>query len=163
MASRPVPPQYLTAGATYLEALRVLGLNPNFLGWGWDIAAAQWQLVLVTSIIDAGGPLALNQLLFKAYNADATPKEISPFVVRVFSTEIVPGDFYMLGNRDLRINSRNGRPFEDVKIENVQRTFLGIDLEMINSYQILKNTKLKYHVRRQAWHRFKNNVERLAA
>jgi hypothetical protein len=62
MASRPVPTQYLTAGQEYLDALRSLGLTPNYLGWGWDIAAEQWLLVLVTPIVDAGGPLALNKL-----------------------------------------------------------------------------------------------------
>jgi hypothetical protein len=69
----------------------------------------------------------------------------------------------MLGSKDLVINQRNGHPIEDVKIQNVQRTFLGIELEMINSYQVLKNKKPKYHERRQTWNRFKNNVERLAA
>lgn len=163
MDSRPVPPEYLVAGANYLDALRKLDLNPNFLGWGWENASARWLLVMVTSIIDAGGPLALNKLLFEAYNAEATPKEISPFNVRVFSVDIVPDDLYMLGQRDLLINQKNGEPIENIKISNVQKTFMGIDLEMINSYQIRRNTKLKYHVRRESWLKFKSNVERLAA
>lgn len=163
MASRAVPPEYLTAGGDYLKALRKLGLNPNFLGWGWEIAGERWILVLVTSIIDAGGPLALNKLLFHAYNAEATPKEISPFIVRVFSSAIVQDDFYLLGEKGLTVNTVNGKKRDPIKIENVQRTFLGIELEQINSYQNLPNKKLKYHERRQAWQKFKNNVERLAA
>jgi hypothetical protein len=163
MDSRPVPPQYLKAGGDYLEALRELGLNPNFLGWGWETAAEQWLLVLVTSIIDAGGPLALNRLLFQAYNAEATPKEISPFIVRVFSTEIIPNDFYMLGEKNLRIDTVNGKKRQMPAIQNIQRTFLGVDLEMVNSYQNLPIKKLKYHERRNAWNRFKHNVEKLAA
>ena len=163
MASRPVSTQYLKAGAAYLESLRALGLNPNFLGWGWDIAAERWILVLVTSIIDAGGPLALNRLLFRAYNAEATPKDISPFIVRVFSSAIVQNDFYMLGEKGLTVETVNGKKREPIKVQNVQRTFLGIELEQVNSYQNLPNKKLKYHERRQAWQKFKNNVERLAA
>jgi hypothetical protein len=163
VASRPVSSQYLKAGADYLEALRGLGLNPNFLGWGWETAADRWVLVLVTSIIDAGGPLALNRLLFHAYNAEATPKEISPFVVRVFSSEIVKDDFYLLGQKGLTVNAVNGKKRDPIKVENVQRTFLGIELEQINSYQNLPNKKLKYHDRRRAWQKFKSNVERLAA
>lgn len=166
MASRPVSARYLTAGAEYLDALRSLGLNPNFLGWGWDTVAEQWVLVLVTSIIDAGGPLALNKLLFRAYNAKATPKEISPFVVRIFSPELVGDSFALLGDKTLKISTVNHRIDHAVagtKIENVQRTFLGIDLEMINSYQSLPITKLKYHERRRAWEKFRANVERLAA
>ena len=99
MASRPVSPKYLKAGADYLKGLRELGLNPNFLGWGWEIAAERWILVLVTSIIDAGGPLALNKRPFHAYNAEATPREISPFIVRVFSSAIIQDDFYLLGEK----------------------------------------------------------------
>jgi hypothetical protein len=68
-----------------MDALVSLGLVPAFLGWGWETLEKQWLLVLVTSIIDAGGLLALNRLLFRAYNAEATPKEISPFIIRVFS------------------------------------------------------------------------------
>lgn len=163
MDSRPVPAHYLKAGADYLGALRELGLNPNFLGWGWEIATEQWLLVLVTSIIDAGGPLALNELLFKAYKAEATPKELSPFLVRVFSPEIVPDDFYMLGEKQLRIDSVNGQRRELGPIQNLQRSFLGIDLEMVNSYQNLPIKRLKYHDRRAAWDRFRKNVERVAA
>lgn len=167
MASRPVPADYLNAGGEYLAALRTLGLNPNFLGWGWDIAAGQWNLVLVTSIIDAGGPLALDKLLFRAYAADATPREISPFIVRVFSPEIVPDDFYLLGEKNLQISKVNGRDRPDLgrklPVENIQRTFLGIELEMINSYQNRPIKRLKYHERRRQWEKFRANVEKLAA
>src|SRR5215475_7475296 len=97
MDSRPVPAKYLTAGQDYLDALVSLGLVPHFLGWGWERETKEWLLVLVTSIVDAGGPLALNRLLFRAYNAKATPKEISPFIVRVYSPEVVPDDFWKMG------------------------------------------------------------------
>ena len=167
MASRPVSAEYLRAGGEYLVALRTLGLNPNFLGWGWDVAAGQWVLVLVTSIIDAGGPLELNKLLFDAYAANATPREISPFIVRVFSPEIVPDDFYLLGEKNLRISKVNGHDGLDVgrklPVENIQRTFLGIELEMINSYQNRPIRRLRYHERRRQWAKFRGNVEKLAA
>ena len=164
MDSRPVPPEYMKAGSDYLEALRSLGLAPDFLGWGWETPASQWLLVLVTSIIDAGGPLALNRLLFQAYNAKATPKEISPFIVRVFSPEVIPDDFYLLGEHRLTIVSATGDKEEPGKIvENVQRVFLGTELEMINSYQNMPMRRLSYHQRRENWNRFRRNVEKLAA
>jgi hypothetical protein len=51
-----------------------------------------------------------------------------------------------------------------VRIENAQKTFLGLELEMINSYQTLRPTKqLGYHDRRRDWDKFKRNVEKLAA
>lgn len=165
MASRPVPTQYLTAGQEYLDALRSLGLTPNYLGWGWDIAAEQWLLVLVTPIVDAGGPLALNKLLFRAYNAKATPQQISPFIVRVFSPDIIPSDFWMLGDKNLSVSAvQSNEDWSPVKIENVQKTFLGLEMEMINSYQTLRPPQRRgYHDRRKDWNKFKGNVEKLAA
>jgi hypothetical protein len=70
--------------------------------------------VLVTSIVDAGGPLALNRLLFHAYNGKATPRQISPFIVRIISLEIVAVaggmDFWLLGEKNATVSavSRKG-------------------------------------------------------
>lgn len=171
MASKQVPAEYLNAGAVYLRAVRSLGLDPMFAGWGWDTIASQWLLVLVTSIVDAGGPLALNQLLFKAYNAEATPKQISPFIIRVMSPEIVP-DLSLLTRRDITIQNvhdKHGMPKKvlgpdgkPVVVSNVQQTVHGIDLEMINAYET-KWRQPKFHDRLRQWHRFRNNVEKLAA
>jgi hypothetical protein len=161
----------LTAGQDYLDALAALGLTPHFLGWGWERATKQWLLVLVTSVVDAGGPLALNRLLFRAFNAKATPKDISPFIVRVFSPEIIPADFWPLGGgRDLtvsRVKKADGtvdRDWRPVPVQNVQKTFLGIDLELVNSYKSLPRPKRQgFMERRREWDRFKQMVERLAA
>ncbi|MGA3311124.1 MAG: hypothetical protein ABSD08_21330 [Xanthobacteraceae bacterium] len=174
MDSRPVPPKYLTGGQEYLDALVSLGLIPAFLGWGWDPSVSQWMLVLATSIVDAGGPLALNRLLFRAYNAKATPKEISPFIVRIFSPELIQmsGDrqFWLLGEKNATVNPVPGKSNPEArptKITNVQKTFMGLELEMINSYQTLPGAVDKalagYHARHHDWQRFRRNVERLAA
>ena len=176
MASRPVSPEYLTAGQDYLNALVALGLVPAFLGWGWDPNVSQWNLVLVTSIVDGGGPLALNRLLFRAYNAKATPKQISPFIVRVFSPELVPGgagsNFWILGSKDATVKGvpgkvKNPQALQPQKVINVQQTFMGLELEMINSYETLPGAVAKalsgYHAHRHDWQLFKKNVERLAA
>jgi hypothetical protein len=174
MDSRPVPAQHLKAGQEYLDAMVSLGLIPAFLGWGWDPAASQWMLVLVTSNVDAGGPLALNRLLFRAYNAKATPKEISPFIVRIFSPEIIPAqsDFWLLGEKNLTVQGvpgkvKNPRALELQKITNVQKQFMGLELETVNSYQTLPGAVHKalggYHARHKDWQLFKRKVERLAA
>jgi hypothetical protein len=174
MASRPVPAQHMTAGQEYLDALVKLGLTPAYLGWGWDLAANEWLLVLVTSILEAGGPLKLNQLLFKAYNAKATPQQISPFIVRVFSPEIIPrrSEFWLLGEKNLTVQGVPGKvkdtkALTPVKVENFQMTFMGLELEIVNSYQTLPGAIDRalagYTRRSQDWQRFKRNVERLAA
>ena len=177
MDRRPVPPEYMTAGQEYLDALVSLGLIPAFLGWGWEPNESQWMLVLVTSIVDAGGPLALNRLLFRAYNARATPKQISPFLVRVFSPEIIPGgtrsQFWLLGEKNATVQGVPGKvkdprtALAPQKITNVQQVFMGLELEMLNAYQTLPGAVDKafagYHARRRDWERFRNKVERLAA
>jgi hypothetical protein len=165
MASRAVPPKHMKAGEDYLSALRSLGLVPRYAGWGWETTSKQWLLVLVTSIVDSGGPLALNRLLFRAYNAHATPREISPFIVRVFSPDIIPDDFWILGNKNLTVSAVSGKSdWKPVNIHNMQKTFLGIEFEMINSYESPPvKRKFGYIDRRQAWETFRKSVERLAA
>jgi hypothetical protein len=162
----------MTAGQEYQDALVALGLIPAYLGWGWDPLEKQWLLALVTSIVDAGGPLALNKLLFRAYNAKATPKRISPFIVRVFSPELVLAiggrDFWLLGQKDLTVNPVPGKSNPEArssKVENIQKTFMGLELEMKNSYQALPGASVEtgYHIRHREWQRFKNRVEALAA
>ena len=71
------------AGRDYLTALR--RLEPEALFWAYDKSMGQLVLVLVTSLFDFAGPLALTKLLFDAYNAAATPKEIDPFILRLHS------------------------------------------------------------------------------
>jgi hypothetical protein len=173
MDSRPVPAQYLKAGQDYLDALVSLGLIPHYLGWGWERDSEQWLLVMVTSIIDAGGPLALNRLLFRAYNAKATPQEISPFIVRVFSPEITnmnPTMGYLGGGKNQTISrvkhadGREDKNWNPTPVQNVQQTFMGIDLELVNSYQSLpRNHRPKFMDRRKEWERFRSRVEGLAA
>jgi hypothetical protein len=102
--SEDLSPALLRAGQDYLDALRRLRLNPEGLLWarvnetrtvtdgatGKPFGAdgmGEWHLVLVTGAIDEAGPSALNELLFKAYDASATPKEISPFIVDVMSAK----------------------------------------------------------------------------
>jgi hypothetical protein len=165
MDSRPVPTEHLNAGADYLAAIRKLGLDPVYLGWGWERETSRWVLAMVTSIVDAGGPLALNELLFQAYNAEATPKEISPFIIRVLSPEMMPlSQFHLLSTPDLRIATVNGAPRPEIPpIGNVRMTVFGIDLEMRNSYSASGKPIAKYGAKREAWQRFKRQVEKLAA
>ena len=165
MASYPVSPEYLKAGEDYLAALKRLGLRPLFLGWGRELTSEQWLLVMVTSIIDAGGPLALNKLLFQAYNAEMTPKLISPFIVRVYSPEVAPDTLYALGGKEMKIVN-NPKLEGKIDISNMTFTFHDVQFEMINAYAIPhhgKPAKPSYHAALNEWQKFKRNVEKLAA
>jgi hypothetical protein len=62
---------------------------------------------------------------------------------------------------------KNPAALEPQLVENIQQTFMGLELEMLNAYQTLPGAIDKayagYHARRQDWERFKKKVERLAA
>ncbi len=78
----------LEAGREYLVALRKLGFNPEALLWagvGAEAADGAMELLIVTTWTDNVGPKAIYDLLFEAYDASATPKEIDPFTVTLFS------------------------------------------------------------------------------
>lgn len=163
MAGTSVPDGYLTAGEQYRQAMKNLGLVPSFLGWGWDTDGKNWVLVMVTSIVDAGGPLELNKLLFDAYNANATPREISPFMVRVFSPEIVPAQVLRLGESDVFADLKTGGALTHflTRGSNRHETFLGIELEAANCYP--NPPASEHRDGRKEWARFRRNVERVAA
>ena len=84
-ALKELGPGYVEAGAEYLSSIKALGLDPEGLFWAVDSAIGGHVLVLVTRMFDYAGPLALSQTMFKAYNASATPKAITPFIVRMHS------------------------------------------------------------------------------
>ena len=69
----------------------------------------------------------------------------------MFSPEIVKDNFDLLSSKGLMVNTVNGKARDPIKVENVQRTFLGIDLEQINTYENKPVKPLKYMERRKAW------------
>lgn len=77
----------MEAGRSYLLALKALGLEPEGLFWVWDKADGAFVLWLVSRYFDIVGPARLSKLLFKAYNASATPREIDPFIVHLHSPD----------------------------------------------------------------------------
>jgi hypothetical protein len=158
MASEVVPAKYLRAGEDYLAALESLGLHPEFLGWGEELEPRQWILVMVTSIVEIGGPLALNELLFKAYNMKATPKEISPFIVRVF------GSHTAFARRLVALNKLRGQriTLAGTTYEAVSDMVAGIRVVGTHCYPVKARSR-GYEQNHREWQRFKRNVERLAA
>ena len=73
------------AGSEYAEALAKLGFEPDVVAWGMRDEA--WTLVLLSSWVDRFGRRELYDLLFEAYDASATPKEINPFIVTALSPD----------------------------------------------------------------------------
>ncbi len=81
----------LKAGREYAAALKRLGFTPDALLWAHvgaedkGASGAEMELLIVSSWVDQVGPKAIYDLLFEAYDLSATPKEIDPFVVSLFS------------------------------------------------------------------------------
>lgn len=83
----------LIAGREYVEALNKLGFAPDVACWAIRGQEPQQrlELLLVTTWADTVGPKAVYDLLFEAYDASATPKEIDPFIVSMFSPNSLLG------------------------------------------------------------------------
>ncbi len=170
MASETLPAQYLKAGEEYLSALTKLGLYPEFLGWGRQEQTGLWMLALVTSSVEIGGPLALNELLFKAYNLNATPREISPFIVRVFAprTVLAPKlkelNLFQPGvGTTQKIDKNTNMPIgPKIPIEAITLNFGDLRISTTDVYKV-PHRKRSYEDRTREWMRFKSSVEKLAA
>lgn len=98
MAEEPVKASLsdaeLRAGAEYLSALRHLGFFPEAMCWvlrnvydedGYltDVDAGH-SLAIVSGFADYAGHKTIYDLLFKAYDAAITPKELDPFQVTLY-------------------------------------------------------------------------------
>lgn len=174
MASKALPPKYLKAGEEYLAALQTLGLEPEFLGWGLDKERDEWNLVLVTSIIEIGGPLALSRLLFKAYNMHATPKEISPFIVRTIGsetfyaphlkqlTEVKEGKLYVHAVQNADGTKPDSKKAQPISIKDMETPIAGLIMSSEHVY-IIAPRDMSREEKVEEWSRFKRNVESLAA
>jgi len=160
----------MKAGEDYLDALNSLGLYPEFLGWAIDRITEDWLLVMVTSVIEIGGPLELNRLLFRAYNLKATPQEISPFIVRVYGpkTAVAPilktFDPSRIGQAKIhKVDPLTKLQVGDpVDIKSIGQDITDLHIESEYNYPI-RDRKRSYEARSREWKKFRQNVARLAA
>lgn len=180
MDSFNISPEYLRAGAEYLDALRGLGLSPEGLSWAreGDIERVddipfgmpgEWRLVLITSVIDEAGPVELERVLFQAYNKAATPKLIDPFIVQIMSARTAfAAEVFTALNRDSPIAGIVGhmddgteeviQPSEDPGLQLVRG--LWFDRKWV---YLLGGVTPNFKSRRAQWLSFKQNVHALAA
>ena len=149
----------LKAGREYLVALRKLGFDPDALFWagvGPD-ANGSMELLIVTTWADNIGPKAVYDLLFEAYDASATPREIDPFVVSLFSPNTtVAKDFYnAIQTIDRKIHDKDFTPMIVLGMLDYYTTS-----SWIISCRLPKSTRFDDTRRFAA---FRNNVAKLAA
>jgi hypothetical protein len=185
MDLKELPNQYLAAGREYLGRLKGLGLEPEGLFWvradlGYDPDAkpvpgtpwaedSEWRLFLATSIYDEAGPLVLQRLLFRAYNASLTPKEISPFIVQVMSPKTA--QFQALANalrRDspmlaMVATTEDGRTVNIPTDGGATEVKIGDLIASGPWVYVLSGYRPNLKSRAAQFRAFRSNIERLAA
>ena len=150
------------AGARYLEALRKLGLEPVALFWAYDAAVKHFVLVLITEFFDLKGPYEISKLLFKAYNAAATPQEIDPFIVRLHSPAQSAIRSLRMPTHIRPVDQRTGRP-TGTAVEIKTSTHGDLTVSPQWTYKFGRvSKKISVDLRRR-WSRFERNVTDLAA
>ena len=157
MAGETLPEGYIEAGRQFDESLRALGFKPEGLLWAWDKTLSEFVLLLVTRHLDHAGPVELFRLLTEAYNRSATPKEISPFIVRAHS----PNQAIIRGLIQIDAQDTLGR-----RMPNVIARGEVLDIAYVNHwvyYWPNPQVKMDPITRNREWRRFRQSVEKLAA
>lgn len=156
-----LPTQHVKAGTEYLASLRKLGLDPEGLMWAYDQTVDEFVLVLITAHFDFAGPHEIYRLLTRAYNASATPADITPFIVRLHSPKqaIVP-------------ELRKAYGWQ-VEVKPVHEMAQGVDLKITLTVgdlsflrewiYVMREQKMAPADRNRRWNRFRDHVEKLAA
>jgi hypothetical protein len=166
MDTPALPVDYFEEGGRYLSAVEALGLRPAAFFWAFDRFTENFVLVLVTAEFDAVGPLALSKILFKAYNSEATPRAIDPFIIRLHSPhhqsvqamdkimpcKVEPGATVF----------KNGEPVTKVARAVTNIGGLEIDGDWVYRFDKPLSTAKPVDVLRR-WRRFERNVDKKAA
>lgn len=87
MAKEPVTDEMMSAAREFDSALVSVGFKANVVMWAVDHEVDQAVLVVLTDFYDFEGPLAILEMIFKAYRKSLLPKAIDPFSVRVHSVD----------------------------------------------------------------------------
>ncbi|MBV8406621.1 MAG: hypothetical protein JOY64_03255 [Alphaproteobacteria bacterium] len=113
------------------------------------------------------GPLVFDELLFRAYNLNATPKEISPFIVRVYGCRpILAPLLKKFGEIDVsramtrKVNKATGAPEgPPIPIKSLGRDFADFHLETRYVCRLKPRRHTSHEQLTPQWIRFKDNVE----
>jgi hypothetical protein len=163
MDRESLPAGSIEAGEAFDKALIALGLRADGLLWAWDHTIGHFVLVLVTEHFDHAGPLAIQRTLFAAYDASATPKEISPFVVRLHSPKQTVVGAMMMGQ--LLTEDEVPIPDAEFRANTADLTYNSAWVYRWPGYNGAKSgwTRREPTARNREWRRFASNVDRLAA
>ena len=163
MDRESLPVGSVEAGEDFDKALVNLGLRAEGLLWAWDKTIEHFVLVMITEHFDHVGPLAIQKTLFAAYDASATPREISPFIVRLHSPKQT-----IISNMPMgQVLTEDKIPMPEVGLT-INAADLTYHSFWVYRWPGFKGAKPGWKrreptARNREWRRFTDNVQKLAA
>ena len=86
MAEVIMTAERMALGRDYVRALNRLGFLPDFAIWTWRTMREEWQLAIVTRLIDRlGGASRVYDALFEAHDVGLTPVEPQVWSTSLYS------------------------------------------------------------------------------
>ena len=157
-------PTRVQAGREYTRSLVSLGLDPDLSCWVYLPTEDRAELAIVTTMVDRIGPLKLYDTLFTAYEMSATPRNLNPFDVSLYSPRTALGLDLLTAIR-LDKYGRNAwdadqRPlWENAYVVGLNETKVVAGVGIYRTRVYRENADRD----RVRWKKFKANVDALAA
>jgi len=159
MDTPALPVGYYEEGGRYLASVEALGLRPAAFFWAFDRVTETFVLVLITEEFDAVGPLALSKILFKAYIAEATPRAIDPFIIRLHSPH---HQIVQAMDKIMPLKYTSAGPGAPAARAITTVAGLEIDGDWVYRFDKPLSTAKTTDVLRR-WRRFERNIDKVAA
>ena len=146
-------------------------MDPEALFWAKDTVVGEDVLILVTSLFDFAGPLDLSELLFRAYNLAATPREVDPFILRLHSPQHMAiremAHHFGDGTRiKLPIRMTLVKPVPGVHEIRLASLSIGADVtayaDAVYKFDLTEQSRTSVDASRR-WRRLQKHVDKLAA
>lgn len=160
------------AGIEYLKALRSLGLDPDILCWVYEPGEGEMGLALITTLAERVESMRIYDLLFRAYEAAATPREVDPFIVSVYGSGSVFATWlkgilarYTANGMPLAGDTKKGTKFSfrHQSINLWDHSLGGDRIVLARGVYALKQARRSHATDLKRWKTFERNVLRLAA
>lgn len=107
----------MALGREYVRALDRLGFFPDYAVWTWRTTREEWQLAIVTRLVDRlGGASRIYDAMFEAADAGLTPPE-----PEIWSTSLYSPDMLFPQELDAILAQAGPRnaPHADIRIESI--------------------------------------------
>lgn len=154
----------IVAGQEYVQRLITLGFAPDIAAWVYRAAEDDIQLVLVSDVLRRIGAKRMYEVLFEAYDKAITPKQIDPFDVGLYSTDMDMAQDL----RTLKIIAADGKVRLNGEDKDVSQMMWNIGFTVPKivhgaGIYLVSDVPAKAKELNPSWHRFAHNIHKLAA